>query len=409
MSFHDPYDAELHVDTLIHRGQWPQALAAIDEWQTQEPWRTALLLRKAQVLRALQLYEQGLAAVREYRQQRPATVEVIYHEVEFLLELGRTTEAMTLMGQVPPDQRQTALHLYYRGRVLLARREVAAGLRELWDAHEREPKFHRALLEWTTTAVRHQGKWRVRRQLQELLRRRGHDPATAISIGLALSALDDRRGRSLLRSVADRYPAPAVATHRRETPSRDSRGAQDAYREVSEEILAGRYQQAIARYHSAEQEAAAWTPLMAPQVAEILTEVLVRPEEARRVLEEALRRDPLSFRLHAAYTKVFMCLGFVEEALSSANCALALAPDSEKAIARIQRAAALVQVKQYDRAIVDLMSAVNRLPEARALIRGDEAFRPLARDARFKGLLGTEGTTTQPTLWAKFVRWLIGP
>lgn len=409
MSFREPYDAELHLDTLIHRGQWPQALAAIDEGLTQEPWRAELLLRKAQVLRALQLFEQGLVVIRAYRAQRAAADEVVYQEVEFLLDLGRTAEALELVEHVSREQQKTSLHIYYRGRVLLARNEVAAGLQELWRSHECEPGFHRALIDWTKMAVRYQGRWRVRRQLQQLLARRGHDPATAISVGLALSMLDDRHGRSILRHAVDRYPEYVSASRQRASSHREQKRAEETYRAVSEQILAGRYQQAIAMFDTAVREEPVWMPVLAPLVAEILTDVLVRPEEARRLLEEAMRREPENYRLHSAYTKVFMRLGFVEEALSSANCALALSPDAEKAIARIQRAAALVQARQFDRAIVDLMSAVNRLPEARGLIRAELALRPLARDARFRALLGTDGTTTQPSMWSKILRWLIGP
>ena len=114
---------------------------------------------------------------------------------------------------------------------------------------------------------------------------------------------------------------------------------------------------------------------------------LVRPEEARLLLEDALRREPTDYRLHLSYTKVFLHLGFGEEALSAANCALALAPEEEKSIALAQRATAYLLLGRREQAEQDLHAAMTRLPEVRDLITQDPTLHPLLRDRRFRALL----------------------
>ncbi|HEY3416110.1 MAG TPA: hypothetical protein VGM23_04410, partial [Armatimonadota bacterium] len=205
MAQHDPYDAEMHLNTLMHRGQWAQALTLVDEWLGREPQRTELLLRKAQILRALQRYEQGLAALREYRTHR-AAIDLAFQEVEFLLGLGRTTEALDTLEALPPEQKHSAHGQYCRGRVLLARKNIRAGLQALWNAYSQQPGYNRALVDWAASAQHYYGKRHVRRQLQALLAKHGGDPSIAISVGLALNLVDSRYGGNILRYAVDRYP-----------------------------------------------------------------------------------------------------------------------------------------------------------------------------------------------------------
>ncbi|MHB9130044.1 MAG: hypothetical protein ACYDBB_03010 [Armatimonadota bacterium] len=416
MAFHNSHEAERQLDAVMHRGQWAQALKLIDEWRAMEPWRTELLLRKAQVLRALQRYDQGLAAVREYRLHKPAAADMAFLEAEFLLELHLTAEARSLLDRLPPEIRLSARAEYYRGKVHLARKETTAGLQALWNAYRREPGFNRALVEWATVAQHHLGKWRVRRQLRELLADHPGNPMVAISVGLALKAVDERRGRSILRSAAEQYPEftpavsqraesnlPAVTGSTGTTPE-----ASDAYRIASEQILTGHFHEALDAYYRAVREDPACMPLLAPQVAEMLVDELVRPEEARLLLEEALNRTPTDYRLHVSYTKVFLQLEFAEEALSSANCALELAPETEKPTVLVLRALAYVLTDERSLAVADLSNAIARLPEVRGLIRAEPRLRPLARDQRFRALMADYAPPTTPRVWDKVWAWIVG-
>ncbi|HEY3376028.1 MAG TPA: hypothetical protein VGL77_00915 [Armatimonadota bacterium] len=415
MPFHDAYDAELQLTTLLHHGRWEQALAAIDAWLVTEPAHTELLLRKAQLLRQLHRYEQGLAAVRIYRMNRPAVDDLAFLEVAFLLELGQWPEAKRVLDALPATQRSTAQAAYYLGLVLLGQHDVLGGLQHLWMAYGREPGFNRALLQWASVAMQYYGKWWVRRQLQELLLQRRDDPTIGVSVGLALNVVDSRYGQHLLRRAVERYTdfvPTAIRRLRRKsvapgdgitgTPS----GGQDAYRTVNEELLAGHFLPGIDAYYRAVSADPSWTPVLAPLVAEVLVDELVRPEEARVLLEDALRREPTDYRLHLCYTKVFLKLGFGEEAFSSANCALALAPDTEKALALVQRAGAHLLLKERKLALQDLQSAVARMPDARALLSQEPSLRPLARDRQFRALL--TGHDAPPTRWERFVQWLVG-
>ena len=183
-------------------------------------------------------------------------------------------------------------------------------------------------------------------------------------------------------------------------------GDQDIYRAASDHILAGRHRQALAAYTEAVQQNPAVMPILAPLMAEMLTDELSRPEEARRVLEEALRHYAHDYRLHLSYARVFLHLGFGEEAVSAVNCALALAPEAEKAMVLVQRAAAHLLVKDRDRALADLAGAIGRSPDIREVIRTERFLRSLARNARFKALV--DDPDPRGTIWQQIKRWIIG-
>ena len=104
MPFHDAFEAESQLNALLHRARWEQALKTLDEWLAVEPWRTELLLRKAQLFRIVHRYEQGLAAVRAYRAQGANAGDLAFLEVEFLLALRRTDEAMRVLDALPAGQ-----------------------------------------------------------------------------------------------------------------------------------------------------------------------------------------------------------------------------------------------------------------------------------------------------------------
>lgn len=416
MSFHDAFNAELQLNTLIHRGRWDQALAALDEWLITEPWRTELLLRKAQLLRALHRYEQGLGVIREYRIHKPTAGDVAFLEAEFLLEMGQVKEAVRVLEGLPDGQRETALASYYRGRVQLARHEVLAGLQNLWNAYQREPGFNRALLEWATVAMGYYGKRWVRRHLEALLTRQRNNPTIAVSVGLALNMVDSRYGQPLLRHAVERY-ADDTPTFSRRTggqkppvPPQQLPGvhgaAAEAYRAVSEQLLAGHFEAGIVAYYRAVSTDPSWMPVLAPLAAEVLVDDLVRPEEARLLLEDAMKREPTDYRLHLSYTKVFLRLGFGEEALSSAGCALALSPEAERPIALVQRAAAHLLLNQHQLALADLQSAVTSLPDVRDLVQQEPCLRPLLQDRRLRALLGSPSGA--PSFWTQLKRWLLG-
>ncbi|MHB9023779.1 MAG: TPR end-of-group domain-containing protein [Armatimonadota bacterium] len=407
MAQHDAYNAEMHLNSLMHRGQWAQALALVEEWLAREPLRAELLLRKAQILRALQRFEQGLAALREYRAQRAAAVDLAFQEVDFLLGLGRTTEALETLEGLPPEQKRSAHGEYCRGRVLLARKNVRAGLQALWSAYARQPGFNRALVEWAATAQRYYGKRHVRRQLQALLARHGGDPTVAISVGLALNLVDSRYGGDILRYAVERYPEFAsTGTHHaigapRSPETLSNSGVTDDYRIASEHILTGRYPEALDAYYQVVEKDPVWMPLLAPMVAEVLIDELMRPEDARMLLEEALRQVPTDYRLHMSYTRVFLRLGFAEEAISSAKCAMELVPEPEKPVAMVQRAGAYMLAKQRELAIADLVAAVSTSPEARSLIRAEATLRPLARDPRFRILMADHAQPPAEGFWRR--------
>jgi len=410
MPFHDPHEAELQLDTYIRRGQWSQAVETIDAWLAKEPRRTELFLRKAQVFRALGRHEQGLAAVRAYRTAQDVDAgDAVFLEVDFLLALGRTNDAMQVIDQLDGETRASAQGEFYRGRVLVARNDLLSGLRALWAAHEHEPGFHRALLEWTAAAMRYYGKRRVRRQLEALLAQRANDPSVEISVGLALTVLDDRHARSILRNAVERYPVQSRPARLPDMAVRgDSAAVRDPYRVINEKICTGHYRQALDVYYQVVEDDPTWLTVLAPFVAEVLVDEVARPEEARVLLEDALRRDTLNHRLHFSYTKVFLQLGFGEEALSSANCALELAPESEKPIARLQRACACVLLNLDDRAVIDLMSAVGQMPELRERLSTVKGLRPLAHDARFRALAGGDQQVAPPSRWERVRLWLYG-
>ncbi len=408
MSAHDAYDVELRLYMYMHRGQWSQALYAVDEWLGREPWRTELLLRRAQILRALHRYEQGLLAVREYR-TRTANGDVVYQEVEFLLALNRAEEALRLLDTLPGEQRDGARGLHSRGRVLLALRRVSEALEAFWSAFQREPGFHRALVEWTAAAVAASGKWWVRRQLDQLLADHAQNPAVLVSVGLALATIDPHRGHEVLRQTLERYPLYASAANTRAARDLGEMrygNDQEIYRTASEHILAGRYRQAVAAYEQAVKSNPAWRSVLAPLVAEMLVDELERPEEARRLLEEALRADATDYRLHLSHTRVFLHLGFGEEALSAANCALALAPESERGSVLVQRASAHLLLHDSERALADLAGAVSRTPEVRGLMRNERFLRPLARHPRFRALIADPDP--RGTVWQQIWKWLMG-
>lgn len=413
MPFHDAFEAELQLNTLVHRGRWEQALAAIDAWIGRDPGRTELLLRKAQIYRLLEKYEQGLAAVRQYRALKPDADEVVFLEVDFLLAIGLWADATRVLDSLPNTQRESAQACYYRGKALLAQRKIAPGLQQLWLAYQREPGFNRALLEWAVTAVRHYGKWWTRRQLEELLAKERRNGTLAVSVGLAINMVDSRYGQSLLRRAVDSHADFDPAFARRKTrkpgaPVDGQKNAQevDAYRIVSEQLLGGHYKRGIDAYYQAVNADPSWLPVLAPLVAEVLVDELVRPEEARVLLEDAMRREPTDYRLHLSYTKVFLQLGFGEEARSSANCALALAPEEEKALALVQRACAYLLLKERDLALRDVQSALGRMPEIRHLVTQEPNLRILLRDRRLRGLL--IGPESPLNFWERAKRWVLG-
>lgn len=412
MPFHDAYEAESQLNALLHRARWDQALKTLDDWLDVEPWRTELLLRKAQLFRALHRYEQGLASVRAYRAAKANAGDLAFLEVEFLLALRRTDEALRVLDSLPAGQAACAQAAYYRGRVQLANHDILGGLQQLWNAYQQEPGFNRALIEWASVAMRYYGRWWVRRQLTHLQAQQQDNPTIAVSVGLALNMVDSRHGQHQLRRAVERYtdyvPAPPRGEGRRKPVSPPegatrAQGAADAYRHVSEQLLAGHFGPGLDAYYHAITADPTWTSVLAPLVAEVLVDELVRPEEARLLLEDALRREPTDYRLHLSYTKVFLHLGFGEEALSSANCALALAPEDEKSIALAQRATAQLLQGRRDLAEQDLHAALSRLPELRDLITQDASLHPLLRDRRFRTLLAVD---EEPLgLWQRFKRW----
>ena len=413
MPFHDAYNAEVQLYTLMHRGRWEQALAALDEWLVTEPWRAELLLRKALLYRVLHRYERGLAAIRAYQTMKPSAEDIVFLEVEFLLEMEKTAEALSVLDGLSTTQRSTAKAAYYRGRVHLARHEVEEGLYYLWTAYQREPGFNRALTEWASTAMQYYGKWVVRRELTKLLAEQRGDPTISVSVGLALNMVDSRYGQQLLRRAVERYndDVPAALRHLRRKsalPADNTTQAKpaDACSMVSEQLLAGHFESGVAAYYNVVSTDPSWMSVLAPLAAEVLVDELVRPEEARLLLEDALRREPTDYRLHLSYTRVFLKLGFGEEALSSANCALALAPETEKPLALVQRAQAYLLLKDRHAAFEDLERAITRMPDARDIINQEPSLRPLAKDRRFRDLLN--GKSTPPTLWERTVRWLLG-
>ena len=92
--------------------------------------------------------------------------------------------------------------------------------------------------------------------------------------------------------------------------------------------------------------------------------------------------------------------------MSSANCVLALAPESERPVALVLRAGAYTLLKNRDRALQDLSTAVARLPEVRGLLRSERSLRPLLRDPRFRGIW-QEPQARRPW-WLSAWRWLVG-
>jgi tetratricopeptide (TPR) repeat protein len=407
------YDAELQLNTLLLRGRWEQALARIDAWIVTEPARADLWLRKAQLFLALHRAEQGLLAIRQYRALQPDAAGVTFLEVECLLESGHPGEALTLLDGLPASERTSAQGMYFRGRVCLARNEVPAALRHFWAAYQHEPGFNRALLEWAALAMRYLGKWWVRRQLSALQARQQDNPTIAVSVGLALNMMDSRYGQRFLRRAVERYNdfVPTIARPPRSKSAtmvegtKGAGGEADAFCAVNEQLLAGHFGVALDAYYKAVARDPSWMPVLAPLVAEGLVNELVRPEEARLLLEDALRKEPTDYRLHLSYTKVFLHLGFGEEALSSANCALALAPETDRAIALVQRACAHLLLKERERAREDLERAVAQMPEARDLIRQEPSLRLLLHDRRLNRMLAE-----QPNLhlWGQVKRWLLG-
>lgn len=410
----DSRDSEQHIKALMYRGQWADVLVTIDEWLTREPWRTELLLRKAQALRALQRDAQGLAAVREYRRHRPDDHDIAFQEIEILLALGQVAAGQAVLDDLPETQRTAARGEYYQGRVMLARREFTAGLQALWRAYHREPSFNRALVDWATAATRQYGKMRVKQRLEALLVAHANHPAVAVSVGLALATIDTRRGRTVLRHAVKRHPdyAPTVMrlveydlpdladAHAR------TMGTRSDYRLVCEHLLAGHLHEAVETYYRAVKQDPVWMPLLAPVMAELLTDELLRPEDARQLLEEALRQAPTDYRLHLGYVRVLLRLHQGEEALSAANCGLAQMPEAEQAVMLVFRAAAYTMVHQRDRARADLTEALTRMPEARGLIHTEHCLRPLSRDPRFRAVMN--GRACQPAPWERLWRWLVG-
>ena len=414
MPYHDAFEAESQLNALLHRARWEQALKTLDDWLVVEPWRTELLLRKAQLFRALHRYEQGLAAVRAYRAKKADAGDLAFLEVEFLLALRRTDEAMSVLDALPVGQAQCAQAAFYRGRVLLERHEILSGLQHLWNAYQQEPGYNRALIAWASVAIRYYGRWWVRRQLAHLQAQRQDNPTIAVSVGLALNMIDSRHGQHLLRRAVERYtddvPSPMQQERRKPVPPQEgaarAEGAAEAYRHVSEQLLAGHFGPGLDAYYHAISADPSWTSVLAPLVAEVLVDELVRPEEARLLLEDALRREPTDYRLHLSYTKVFLHLGFGEEALSAANCALVLAPEEEKSIALAQRATAHLLLGQRDPAEQDLRAALTRLPEVRDLITEEPTLHPLLRERRFRSLLSI---SEEPfSLWQRIKRWWSG-
>jgi tetratricopeptide (TPR) repeat protein len=190
---------------------------------------------------------------------------------------------------------------------------------------------------------------------------------------------------------------------------RRGQAGDEAYRAACEYLYAGRYHEAIAAYHQAVAEDPEWLSTLAPLVADVLLDELVRPEDARSLLEQALKHAPQDFRVHISYTRVFLALGFIDEALSSANCALTLAPEPDKAIALLQRAAAYALQQDADHALADLASAIIRVPEIRRVIVNEPAFHGIARDPRFRVLLAEKREEAQEaTFWSRLWQRLAG-
>lgn len=413
MPFHNAFDAESQINTMIRLGEWEKAITAIDDWLHADPERVELYLRKAQLYRQLKRYELGLQAVREYRMHKPDGVDAVFGEVEFLLDLQQTAEALQLLEHLPAEQWDSAQAIYYRGKVEVVRNELTEALRHFWNAYQMEPGFNRALMAWATVAMRVYGRRWVRAQLEKMLTQERKNPTVAVSVGLALNMVDSRYGQHFLRRAVDRYtdyvPTPVRDMRQKSTTAVDrtngTLGAAEAYRLVSEQLFIGHFAPGLDAYYKAVNADPAWLTILAPLVAEVLVDDLVRPEEARVILEDALKKDPTDYRLHLSYTKVFLQLGFGEEALSSANCALELAPEAEKAIALIQRAGAHLMLKQRDLAMQDLRGALARIPEAGNLVSHDPSLKHLLKDKHFRTLIMGQ---QHLSFWERFKQWMTG-
>lgn len=411
MAHHNTYNAESLLNTLMHQRRWDQALVTIDDWLRREPGHTELLLRKVQLLHTMGRYEQGLTEVRLYRALKPEEVDIVFLEVSCLLEMGRTTDAAHLLEALPATQPKTPRSLHYHGRILLTKDEWLAGLLQLWDAYVREPGYNRALLEWAALAVQYYGKGWVRRQLTHLLAQQQNPPTVAASVGLALNLIEPHRGHSLLQWALEQYTLLKPLFSKRR--SQKSVGAEidspqqasEIYRQASEQLWAGQYDEGLATYYKAVSVDPSWVPVFAPLLADVLLDELMRPEEARVLLEDALRREPMDYRLHFSYTKVFLQLRYGEEALSSASCSLALAPEEEKAMALVQRASAHLLLRERNLASQDLQNAIAHQPEVKQLIRQEPTLHILLQDHRFRETIMEHSFWRN--LWETIRHWLL--
>ena len=133
--------------------------------------------------------------------------------------------------------------------------------------------------------MRYYGRWWVRRQLAHLQAQRQDNPTIAVSVGLALNMMDSRHGQHLLRRAVERYtdyvPTPTQRARRKPTPPPEgaarAQGAADAYRHVSEQLLAGHFGPGLDADYNAISADPSWTSVLAPLVAEVLVDELGTP------------------------------------------------------------------------------------------------------------------------------------
>ncbi len=399
MPFHDLHEEERRLFTLQHSGQWEQAQAMCETRLAQDPERADCLLRLAHLAHWLDHPEAALDRVRSYRRLRVGMDDARYLEADCLLALGRTADVLRLV-----EADHTARGCYYRGCAQLARRETRAGLATLWSAFTEDADDVRALSAWAEAACLRSGAWRVRRQLQELRQHYAARPSAQIGIDLLLMRYERRPRVRRWPIPADGLPAQPAAFR----PSSDTMNGPRTYGVVCELLLTGKPDAVLAAYAQALTIEPAWRPLLAPLAADMLLAAL-RPADARRLIEEALRTHPDDYRLHLCHARAFIQLGIGEEARSAAGCALSLADDAEKPAAYLQRAAAHCLLRDWPHALSDLALAVSRLPEARRLLRREPVFAPLARDPRYRILLADQLPPPAPAgLWSRVWQWVLG-